>query len=627
MTPSTKDQERLNDPLLTEKEQAALDLCIKHMDLVTPHRKYADEARTNPMRGKCYPASVALLVFLGGEAAGYHLKKGGEDTNNTEHWWVENDAGVRLDPTKAQFDALGIEPPYDSGQRVDYSPQLTRHLKLFAAMRAETLADEDNGSSPEVTEDEQSDPDPQPPAGEGHNRLADLTFKLQREEIRIDHGEREAVEAGIQFGRLLLEVFAILPYGQQEAYVKSHFKCHYNTAINRTLLAQAFDKGLVSFTTIVKLGLTKSYDQARKQLKLPKNTNRSQNPNPEPGPGPAPEPGSGPAPGPNPDPKPKPTPDQDVLLASAWRALISEWAARSDELLRSYCPKGLLAIQFVRAMIYGEDIPRTATLGYVPQRFYVAGSQHSISEMMERVATNDAIDSNLRFICGENKPSFDRLLKNTLPVLGFRLPGDFPASLARDLIDTHCPEGGKVLDPCHGWGGRLLGFMLSKASSYTGIDPAPGIADGLNEMFSDLKQYLVDPKQVDLITQPFENWDVMEASYDFAFTSPPYFNIEKYHGDDSSWRRYPQLSEWIEGFYRAMIERVANALKIGGHFALQVTPKLLIEGEDIFDMVEYARRVGDEVRLKYEKTDYTPMRRYRSDKTEQKEVVAIFQRQ
>ena len=314
---------------------------------------------------------------------------------------------------------------------------------------------------------------------------------------------------------------------------------------------------------------------------------------------------------------------QEAKLTNAWTALIADWGADPEAFIRCTYPKGALAVQFVRALLYGEEIPRYATMAYTWDRYYVAGSAYPFNEMLPRALEDPRVVRGIRFQQG-NDMTFNKLISGSLPILGYRLPLDFPISLAKRLIDRYCPQGGRVLDPCHGWGGRLVGFLLSGASVYVGVDPAPH-SYKLQEMFYDLNVYLDDPKQIKLINKPFEDVALRESSYDFALTSPPYWNTEKYQGEESSWRRYKKLDEWIDGFYRALIVNVADALKPGAYFALQVTPK--------FDMVEAAKRIGAEVGLIYQKVFDTTMKRYNSatadtaGSTELFEVVAIFRKQ
>jgi hypothetical protein len=313
---------------------------------------------------------------------------------------------------------------------------------------------------------------------------------------------------------------------------------------------------------------------------------------------------------------------QQKVLDEAWRALIKDWAGRPEEFIRCYYSKGALAMYFVRALLYGEEIPRTATLAYVSDRYYVAGSNYPFNELLSKALEDLRLLRGIKFVM-ENRASFHTLISSTVPISGYRLAADFPISLARDLINRYCPAGGNVLDPCHGWGGRMVGFMLSKAGGYVGIDPAPH-SPKLQEMFDDLSKYLPESKTIKLINKPFEDVRLRDESYDFAFTSPPYYNAEKYQGEESSWRRYKSLAKWVEGFYRPLLMGVSDALKPGAAFALQVTPR--------FKMGDIAKKIGAEIGLEYDRIYDTSMRRYNSVNVDKAgsgdvfEVVLVFRR-
>ncbi len=315
------------------------------------------------------------------------------------------------------------------------------------------------------------------------------------------------------------------------------------------------------------------------------------------------------------------TEEHQEILSTAWRVLVAEWASRPEEFIKCFFTKGQLAVYFVRAMLYREEIPRTATMAYTWERFYVAGNNYPLSDLLPAALERPRFLKGLRYVMQEDL-TFDRLFKTHLPINGHRVPADFPISLARDLINKYCPKGGDVLDPCHGWGGRLVGFMLSHAVRYVGVDPAPH-SPKLREMFDDLSQFLFEPKKLTLINKPFEDVSLRESAYDFAFTSPPYFNLQKYQGEQSSWRRYKTLNEWINGFFKGMLLGVAYALKPGAFFALQITPK--------FDLVSVAQKIGAEVGLDYLHIFDTAMRRYNGvmvgeSTTELIEVVIVFRR-
>jgi methylase of polypeptide subunit release factors len=265
--------------------------------------------------------------------------------------------------------------------------------------------------------------------------------------------------------------------------------------------------------------------------------------------------------------------DEKPLMIKAWQRLAGEWLAilEKQELLSTNFTRGALAALFLRARFFGAAIPGQATLAYTPHRaLTAAGRTISVPEALRKALSNEQnIIERLWFVMG-GKPRLDGLLTSTLPFLDARIPGEFPVDLARSLIDEFVPPGGRVLDPCHGWGGRMLGFLLSKAAHYHGFDTDPLTVKGVQAMFDDLRGYADGARIALLECKPFEESVLGAKTFDFALTSPPYFDTEKYGGKESSWRRYQTFDAWVEGFYRPLLTKTARALKPGGVFALQI---------------------------------------------------------
>lgn len=328
------------------------------------------------------------------------------------------------------------------------------------------------------------------------------------------------------------------------------------------------------------------------------------------------------------------TPEERALMIGAWQTMAADWVdiLQKQAVLSTNFTKGALAVYFLRARFFGSAIPSAATLAYTPHRVAIIGDGTkdkghkpttqggSILDGLRLALTNEGnIIERLWFVLS-SQPRLDKLLGGSLPFLAFRLPGDFPPALACALYDEFVPEGGRILDPCHGWGGRMLGFLLSKAAHYHGFDVDPRTRDGVLAMFNDLMPLAASDKTSKLELKPFEDAKLTAASYDFALTSPPYFNIEKYGGDLSSWKRYDTFEKWVPGFYQPMIAKVAKALKPGATFALQV-------GNQVYPLEQIARDFAPTVGLDHVGTRASGMVNNFHDTAEADgEVVVLLRR-
>lgn len=260
----------------------------------------------------------------------------------------------------------------------------------------------------------------------------------------------------------------------------------------------------------------------------------------------------------------------------AWQAMAGEWAAivEAQTQLSTNFTRRAMAVHFLRARFFGVEVPRAATLAYNPHRLLIGGDMGAgpvLQGLKEAITNERNIVERLRFVMQE-QPRLDKLLIGLLPWLEYRVPTEFPAELARDLIDEFAAEpGARVLDPCHGWGGRMVGFLLSqKGGHYQGFDVDERTHQGVLALYNDLRGYAAPGKTAALLCQPFEDPSAKLAKFDFALTSPPYFDVERYGGELSSWRRYPKFETWVTGFYQPMLTKVASLLKPGAVFALQV---------------------------------------------------------
>jgi len=161
-------------------------------------------------------------------------------------------------------------------------------------------------------------------------------------------------------------------------------------------------------------------------------------------------------------------------------------------------------------------------------------------------------------------------VRKSLKAFGVQSVSNFRPTVAKWVYSTFAPRNGNVLDPCAGYGGRLLGALSTdKLLTYHGIDANRKTQENNGEMAEYMTRLGANTGVV-LDAIPFEDSSV-GCNYDLVFTSPPYFNIEKYADDSTqSWVRYKTYEMWVNGFLRPLIEKSYFALKQGGFFALNV---------------------------------------------------------
>lgn len=129
-----------------------------------------------------------------------------------------------------------------------------------------------------------------------------------------------------------------------------------------------------------------------------------------------------------------------------------------------------------------------------------------------------------------------------------------------------------VLDFSQGWGDRLCGFYACQgASTYIGIDPN---TDVYNKYYEQVDMYskIVSDKYVTLYNLPQEDVKLESNIVDTVFTSPPYFNAEKYTvSDTQSFVRYKDVDKWLNGFMYPTLDTCWKALKDGGYLIINIS--------------------------------------------------------
>jgi hypothetical protein len=72
-----------------------------------------------------------------------------------------------------------------------------------------------------------------------------------------------------------------------------------------------------------------------------------------------------------------------------------------------------------------------------------------------------------------------------------------------------------------------------------------------------------------------ENFPQYQEYFDIYFSSPPYFDCERYSTDETqSYKKFPKYDLWIKGFYRQTIYNACDALKKDGVFAINIFEKI-----------------------------------------------------
>jgi hypothetical protein len=152
---------------------------------------------------------------------------------------------------------------------------------------------------------------------------------------------------------------------------------------------------------------------------------------------------------------------------------------------------------------------------------------------------------------------------------GAQAVSNFRPSAAGCIYDHYAGDG-VVWDMSCGFGGRLLGAVTSNSvKKYIGTDPSTKTYEGLCQFVKEFKG--THDKVVELHQLGSEAFKPDKNSLDLCFTSPPYFNCEKYADEDTqSFMKYDTKEKWLNGFFWDTILNCHWGLKNNGTLIINI---------------------------------------------------------
>jgi len=181
----------------------------------------------------------------------------------------------------------------------------------------------------------------------------------------------------------------------------------------------------------------------------------------------------------------------------------------------------------------------------------------------------------------------------------------FKPSIAKAFYDYYASES--VLDFSAGWGDRLAGFYCGTTTKhYVGIDPNTNNHPGYKkqvEFYKKHQTWFEEPKKVDLICSPAEDVDYSKYHdhFDMVFTSPPYFDVERYSdADTQSWVRYKNIDSWNKNFLHKTLGKIIPAIRTRGRLAINIADVYDAKSKDYFDICNPMNEFIESQGMKYD---------------------------
>lgn len=163
----------------------------------------------------------------------------------------------------------------------------------------------------------------------------------------------------------------------------------------------------------------------------------------------------------------------------------------------------------------------------------------------------------------------DSGIRKTLKIAsGLQAVSNFRPTAACAIYKRY--SGGVVYDMSAGFGGRMLGaYLTPSVKKYIGTDPSSKTFVGLSKLSNALNN--ISHKLVELYNTGSEELILPSESVDICFTSPPYFDTEKYSDEPTqSYIKFPTKEDWLHKYLYVTIKNCEHCLKSGGLLIINI---------------------------------------------------------
>lgn len=251
------------------------------------------------------------------------------------------------------------------------------------------------------------------------------------------------------------------------------------------------------------------------------------------------------------------------MLLKFIRTLHPEFPYPEQKESLSYVMKKLQFTDYSHIYVGNEFNHNCSTIGinYLKSNFksYWSSSFKKSKTPIEAWNDDDIMTKVIEYRVGLNNSNeiFDFSLHQLIRGLSARryTISFFKPALAKQIYKTILKDkiNPTVLDPCMGFGGRLLGFKSAYPNGiYIGCEPNIETYNELIKLRDELELIGCDKDTIQLYNCKFEDLDVSDLQYDICFTSIPYYDTEKYSNDII--HEYKDIEDWkskfINSFYK-----------------------------------------------------------------------------
>jgi len=176
---------------------------------------------------------------------------------------------------------------------------------------------------------------------------------------------------------------------------------------------------------------------------------------------------------------------------------------------------------------------------------------------------------------------------------------NFKAQNAKAIAEHLCPVlWGNVYDYSCGYGGRLLGIGSSNFKyKYIGVEPNTETVNYLNYLNDVIDEATgIRGTIIQSVSEQYQPDDI-----DLAFSSPPYFNLEKYSNEETQCMvQFKTEDEWFEGYVAPTMENIKRGLNDDGIFATNIADYKSYDRKEPYEVVQRWIQTAEKVGFKYD---------------------------
>ena len=262
---------------------------------------------------------------------------------------------------------------------------------------------------------------------------------------------------------------------------------------------------------------------------------------------------------------------------------------------------------------------------------HLIGSNHITNKELTNIGELDPDKKYLIRYYKKNQPIFPGIIQILRLSLGTQPVVNFPPTTAKFLYEKYTEHIQKdvinIYDPSAGWGGRILGAMsLPKRVHYIGTDPnmdnfisGPNITrygyladfynnnciDSTNDNFNKFFESNDNKNTYDIyslgseIIHLYPDFQKYKGKLDFVFTSPPYFNRERYgDSDGQSYIQYPEYEDWKDNFLKPTLKTAVEYLANDRYLAWNIA-SIKIGKDEYLPLQEDSRKALEDLGMEY----------------------------